>query len=158
MEISRAKAHRWVKEGLASIVRDGAEEVRSMMLERLQIMQQKLMTQVVEDLAGPGVMAMIVKIDEKIAKMYGIRCWRRWRGRRARCRQRAGCGLHRGADGVRAGAPAPRPAARAAGVVSARHLARAIPKPIHLMPKHDRRRGEPAHREGGRERVRKQWI
>ena len=72
MEISRAKAHRWVKEGLASIVRDGAEEVRSMMLERLQIMQQKLMTQVVEDLAGPGVMAMIVKIDEKIAKMYGI--------------------------------------------------------------------------------------
>jgi hypothetical protein len=72
MECVVSTAYTYVKDGLAKIVKEGAEKVRAMMLARLQIMQQKLMEQVAEDLASTDQMAMIIKIDEKIAKLYGF--------------------------------------------------------------------------------------
>jgi hypothetical protein len=72
MEISPSMAHRWVSEAIKAIPQQAADDVRRMMLDRLDGMMVGLMRTVEEDQADPSTINAILAIEDRRARLLGI--------------------------------------------------------------------------------------
>jgi hypothetical protein len=70
--VSQSTAHRYVTDAIRAIPADEAEDVRLMMLDRLDRMLAPLMRQVEEDAADSSTISAILQVEDRRARLLGI--------------------------------------------------------------------------------------